>query len=670
VTAEAARVLWTPRQEDRDAARITAFTDWLRRETGRSFDDYESLRQWSVADLPGFWAAVWEYFEVAASAPYQQVLTADPMPRQRWFTGARLNYAEHVLRPDRGARPAVIGLAEDGDPVELSWDALRGQVGALAWELRRLGVRPGDRVAGYLPNIPAAVVAMLATTSLGAVWACCAPDFGTRSVLDRLGQVEPTVLIAVDGYRYDGREHDRRDVVRRLVDELPTVRATVLVRSLRPEDPASDGLVPFDEIVAEPREPRFDQLESSSPLWILFSSGTTGLPKGIVQSHAGILLEHLKSLALCLDLGPDDRYFFHSSTSWMAWNYLVGGLLHGSTIVVYSGSPTHGGQDGLWRLAADVAATVLGMGAAYASACAKAGTRLAEVGDLSALRVVIPTGSPLPLGGWDWLAAELPPRVRIDALCGGTDVCTVFFGGSPLLPVRRGEISCRWLGVDAHAVDEAGRPVLGAVGESVLAGPMPSMPVAFWNDPDGRRYLDSYFDRFPGLWWQGDWITITAAGTVTVLGRSDATLNRGGVRLGSADVYTVVEGLPEVADSLVVGIEHPDGEYSMPLFVVPAPGCGIDHEVRRRIVDALRSELSPRHVPDEIVVVPGLPRTLTGKKLEVPIKRILQGAGADQTVALGSVDRPDLLAFFERRAASRAQGGGGVGDADPAPDQP
>lgn len=654
MTADAARVLWTPAPEDRAQSRITSFMDWLSARKGSTFDDYESLWQWSVGDLDGFWAAVWEYFDVAASHPYDVVLTPEPMPWQRWFRSARLNYAENVLRPNRGAHTAILALEEDRDPVEISWDSLRGQVGALAAALRDLGVRPGDRVVGYLPNIPEAVVAMLATTSLGAVWACCAPDFGVRSVLDRLGQVKPTVLIAVDGYRFDGREYDRRDVLRGLVDELPTLRATVLVRSLHPAEPAPDGAIPFDEIVAQPREPEFEQMEASSPLWVLFSSGSTGLPKGIVQSHAGILLEQFKSLALCLDLGPDDRFFFPASTSWMAWNFLVGGLLHGSTIVVYNGSPVRGDQNKLWRLAADVEATVLGMGSAYASACAKAGVRLADVGNLSALRTVIPTGSPLPLGGWDWLAGELPSKVRIDALCGGTDVCTVFFGGSPLLPVRRGEISCRWLGVDAHAFDENGRAVLDTTGESVLTSPMPSMPVTFWNDRDGRRYLDSYFDRYPGVWRQGDWISITSGGAVTVLGRSDATLNRGGVRLGSADIYTVVEGLPEVADSLVIGLEAADGDYWMPLFVVPKAGYAITEDVRRRIAGALRSELSPRHVPDEIVEVPGLPRTLTGKKLEVPIKRILQGVGVDQTVALGSIDRPDLLAFFEHIAVGRS----------------
>lgn len=611
-------LLWEPAPQDVERANVTRF---------RPGDWHETWR-WSVEDLPGFWQAVWDFYAVKASAPPRTVLESEEMPGARWFPGARLNYAAHVL--DRAPERAIIACAEGAGPRVITRDELRGQVGGMAAHLHELGVEPGDRVAAYVPNIPEAIVAMLATTSLGAVWTACAPDFGTQSVIDRFAQLEPTVLVAVDGYRFGGRDFDRTAVVEELRAALPSVRAVV---------PAARRY--------EPREPRFEPVDFDHPLWILFSSGTTGIPKGIVQGHGGILVEHLKSLGLCLDLGPDDVYLFHSSTSWMAWNYLVGGLLHGSTIVAYDGSPGHPGTDGLWRLAAETGATILGMGAAYAAACAKQGVAL---GGLERLRTAIPTGSPLAPAGWEWLARELPARTRIDAICGGTDVCTVFFGGNPTLPVRLGEISGRWLGVHAQAFDDGGNAVTGQVGEFVVTRPMPSMPLRFFNDPDGSRLRDAYFSTYPGVWRQGDWITVHEHGGVQVWGRSDATLNKAGVRMGSAEIYGVVERFDEVADSLIVGVEQPDGGYYMPLFVV----CDeLDDELRDRICGALRGELSPRHVPTEIVAAPGIPRTITGKKLEVPVKRMLAGVDPASAAAAGTVDRPALLDWFAEFSRAR-----------------
>jgi acetoacetyl-CoA synthetase len=552
------------------------------------------------------------------------------MPGARWFEGAQLSYARHVLRWADDSRIAIIRVREDEPDEEITWRELRGAVGAFAARLRDLGVEPGDRVAAYLPNIPEAVVAMLAVTSLGAVWAACAPDFGTRSVIDRFAQLEPVVLIAADGYRFGGRWHDRAEVVGALRRALPSVRHTILVG---------------DEPAADARDPEFTEVPFDHPLWILFSSGTTGIPKGIVHSHGGIVVEHLKSLGLCMDLQPDDRFLFFSSTSWMAWNYLVGGLLHGSTIVLYEGSPGHPGPDGLWAITERVGATVLGMGSAYVMGCQKAGVDLAGR-DLGALRTVIPTGSPLPPSGWQWLHRELPATARIDSICGGTDVCTAFIGGSPLLPVNEGEIACRWLGVGAQAFDPDGCPVVGQVGEFVMTEPMPSMPVALWNDPDGERYRDAWFSLYPGVWRQGDWITVSERGTLVVSGRSDATLNRGGVRLGSAEIYAVVERMPEVLDSLVVGLEQPDGGYYMPLFVVPADPEADHDELAAAVATAIRAELSPRHVPDDVVLAPRIPRTLTGKKLEIPVKRILGGADADAVAAAGAVDHPEVLGWY------------------------
>jgi acetoacetyl-CoA synthetase len=616
---------------------VTAFLRWLEAQDGLSFEGYEDLWQWSVDELEQFWSAVWRFYDVQSAAPAGAVLAERRMPGARWFDGAQLNYAEHVLdrAPRHGA--AIVSVDEDREPLELSANELRGRVGALAATLRDMGVGRGDRVAAYLPNIPEAVVAMLATTSLGAVWASCAPDFGTRSVIDRFAQIEPKVLIAVDGYRFSGRDHDRLEAVAELQRALPSLRGAIV------------GATALDAAVANPQEPVFEHVPFDHPLWILFSSGTTGLPKGIVHGHGGILLEHLKSLGLCMDLGPNDRYFFYSSTSWMAWNYLVGGLLHGSTIVLYNGSPAHPGPDGLWRIAAATGATVLGMGSAFATRCEKAGVELGEL-DLSTLRIVIPTGSPLAPSGWRWLHAQLGGDVRIDSICGGTDVCTAFFGGSELLPVHLGEISCRWLGVSAHAFSEDGAEIHDEVGEFVVTTPMPSMPIGLWNDPDGARYRAAYFERFPGVWRQGDWITISSTGAITVSGRSDATLNRGGVRIGSAEIYGAVERLPQVLDSLVVGVELEDGEYYMPLFVVAEEA---DHEALAAAVNrSIRDELSPRHVPDEVIAVPAIPRTLTGKKLEVPVKLILQGMAPERAAAAGSIDQPEALAWFAAFAAT------------------
>lgn len=491
-------VMWRPTPADEQSSSVGRFLRWLERERGLSFDGYDDLWRWSVDALEDFWGAVWQFFDVSASAPFSSVLDSRAMPGARWFEGARLNYAEAVLTRASHDRPALIAVAEGRAAREISRAELRGQVGALAAALREMGVGPGDRVAAYLPNIPEAVVGLLAAASIGAVWTSCAPDFGLRSVLDRLGQVDPTVLIAVDGYRFGGREHDRRDVVAQLREAMPSLRAVIVVQSLYPADPLPDSRdIPYAGLVDRPQEPEFAQVEFAAPLWVLFSSGTTGLPKGIVHSHGGIVVEHLKALGLCLDLRPGDTFFFHSSTSWMAWNFLIGGLLHGCTAVLYDGSPAYPSLDALWQVAVDTGASVLGMGSAYAAACAKAG--LAVPQDVRThLRTVIPTGSPLPQAGWQWLGEQLGPRVRIDSICGGTDVCTAFFGGSPLLPVWPGEISGRWLGVAAASYDPHGRPVVGRVGEFVVTEPMPSMPVAFWRDPEGKRYRSAYFGTCPG----------------------------------------------------------------------------------------------------------------------------------------------------------------------------
>ncbi|MHC5702089.1 acetoacetate--CoA ligase [Streptomyces tirandamycinicus] len=653
--------LWQPDADRIAAARITRFQAWAADRYGAPAEGgYPALHRWSVDRLETFWQAVADWFDVRFSTPGERVLADRGMPGARWFPGATLNYAEHALRtaedPARAHEPALVHLDETHTPAAVSWAELRRQVGSLAAELRALGVRPGDRVSGYLPNIPQAVTALLATAAVGATWTSCAPDFGARSVLDRFQQVEPVVLFTVDGYRYGGKEHDRADVVAELRRELPTLRAVVHIPLLG--SPAPEGALEWSALTAGDVEPDFEQVPFEHPLWVLYSSGTTGLPKAIVQSQGGILLEHFKQLGLHCDLGPGDRFFWYTSTGWMMWNFLVSGLLTGTTVVLYDGSPGHPDTGAQWAIAERTGTTLFGTSAAYVMACRKAGVHPARDHDLTTVRCVATTGSPLPPDGFRWLHDEVREDLWIASVSGGTDVCSCFAGAVPTLPVHIGELQAACLGTDLQSWDPHGKPLVGEVGELVVTNPMPSMPIRFWNDPDGSRYRDSYFEMFPGVWRHGDWITITDHGSVVIHGRSDSTLNRQGVRMGSADIYEVVERLPEIKESLVIGLEEPDGGYWMPLFVHLAPGAALDDDLRSRIKRAIREQLSPRHVPDEIIEVPGVPHTLTGKRIEVPVKRLLQGTALTKAVNPGSVDDLELLRFYEHLARERAAGRG------------
>lgn len=652
--------LWQPDQDRIAAAQITRFQAWAAEHHGAPADGgYAALHRWSVDELDTFWKSVTDWFDVRFSTPYARVLGDRSMPGAEWFPGATLNYAEHALRaaedPARAGDPALLHVDETHEPAAVTWGELRRQVGSLAAELRTLGVRPGDRVSGYVPNIPQAVVALLATAAVGAVWTSCAPDFGARSVLDRFQQVEPVVLFTVDGYRYGGKEHDRRDAVAELRRELPTLRAVVHIPLLGTEAP--EGALEWDALTASDTAPVFEPVPFDHPLWVLYSSGTTGLPKAIVQSQGGILVEHLKQLGLHCDLGPEDRFFWYTSTGWMMWNFLVSGLLTGTTIVLYDGSPGYPDTGAQWRIAERTKATLFGTSAAYVMACRKAGVHPARDFDLSTVQCVATTGSPLPPDGFRWLHDEFentPGGLWMASVSGGTDVCSCFAGAVPTLPVHIGELQAPGLGTDLQAWDPQGKPLIDEVGELVVTNPMPSMPIHFWNDPDGTRYHDSYFDTYPGVWRHGDWITVTSHGSVVIHGRSDSTLNRQGVRMGSADIYEAVERLPEIRESLVIGVEQPDGGYWMPLFIHLAPGATLDDGLRDRIKQTIRAQLSPRHVPDEVIEVPGIPHTLTGKRIEVPVKRLLQGTALDKAVNPGSVDNLDLLRFYEDLARKRS----------------
>ncbi len=644
--------IWAPAPDDVTAANVSRFARWLTQHgRARLTGDYLELWRWSTERLEEFWSAVWDYFDVRSATPHARVLSGSVMPDVQWFTGAQVSYVEHLFRGRDPERVALVDARESAQPGaapvsrHLTWGMLREQVGDLAAMLRDLGVGPGDRVAGYVPNAAETVIAFLATASLGAIWSGCGQDYSPAAAAERLGQLDPLVLIAADGYRYGGREFDRRGSVTELAALLPGLRATIVFPRLGlPADtaagrfgwPSSAGSVELAPVA----------VPFSHPIWILFSSGTTGRPKGIVHSTGGVLLEHLKAMSLSLDLGERDTFFWYTSPSWMVWNYLVSALVAGARIVCYDGSPSYPSWDTVWALAAEHHVTLLGTSPAHLRACAQAGVEPARDHDLSALRSLGSSGSALPADAYLWAADHVGRRVRVNSTSGGTDVVSAFAGGSPVVPVWPGELSAPSLGVALDAWDSRGRPVRGAVGELVVTKPMPSMPVAFWNDPGGSRYREAYFSTYPGVWRHGDWITITDRGSVVVHGRSDATLNRQGVRMGSSDIYHVVEQLDEIAEALVVGVERPEGEYWMPLFVVLHPGRELDDALTGKIRRAIRDGASPRHVPDEIIAVPAIPHTRTGKKLEIPVKRILQRGDPGQVMEAGAVDNPDALRWF------------------------
>ncbi|MCO6005959.1 acetoacetate--CoA ligase [Actinoallomurus purpureus] len=643
-------LLWEPSEEVRGTARVARFM----RERG--FGSHDELWRWSVTEVDAFWDAIWTYFGVLGDRGDGPVLERAEMPGARWFPGATLNHARNMLRrheEDPDATAVVFRTEADdgsGGPRRsrtLTYAELAAEVAEVRAGLRALGVGRGDRVAAYVPNIPEALVAFLATASLGAIWSSCSPDFGAPSVIDRFAQIEPKVLIAVDGYAYNGRRFDRSAMVRDIQASLPTLEATVTIPYLDLETgPIGSGegrAIRYADLRRAGEPLGFEEVPFDHPLWILYSSGTTGLPKPIVHGHGGIVLEHLKALAFHQDLGPGDVFFWYTTTGWMMWNYLIGGLLVGATIVLYDGAP---GGDTLWRLAAETGVTYFGVGAPYVLASMKAGLEPGRTHDLSRIRGIGSTGSPLPPEGFGWLHDHVGRDLLVGSFSGGTDVATGFVGPCPLLPLRAGVIQCRGLGAKVEAYDEKGEPVVGEVGELVLTEPMPSMPIYFWNDEDGDRYRDSYFGVYPGVWRHGDWIKILPDGGCVIYGRSDSTLNRGGVRMGTADFYRVVEGFEEIADSLVVDTGQLGKEGRLLLYVQLAEGVSLSDDLVGRIRSALRSTLSPRHVPDEIRVVPGVPRTLSGKKLEVPVRKILLGAPIDKAANPDAMANPEVLRHF------------------------
>jgi acetoacetyl-CoA synthetase len=649
-------VLWTPPPDVRATTEVGRYLAWLERERGLAFESYAQLQEWSVTDLTGFWSSIWEFFAVKAHAPHTEVLVSESMPGATWFPGARLNFAEHLLGGDDGDLDAVAvtSRSQTREPVELTFAELRDQVARARAGLARLGVGPGDRVVAYLPNIPETLVGFAATASLGAIWASCAPELGARSVVDRLAQLEPTVLLAVGGYGYRDRSVDRRAEVATIRAALPTLRHVVHVPY--GEHVVEDAL-PWGDLLAEPGPLAFEPVAFDHPLFVLFSSGATARPKAIVHGHGGILLESLKAHSFSWDLKPGGRLLWFSTTSWMMWNALIAALLVRSSIVMLDGDPAWPDPGWQWRVAEETKPSFMGASPAFLMGCRKVGLHPGSDYDLSSIRVFGTAGSPLPAEGYRYVYEELGPDVLLINGSGGTDVCSGIVGGSPLLPVYEGEISGRLLGVATAAFDPHGKALVGELGELVITKPMPSMPVELWGDTDGSLYRDSYFVMYPGIWRQGDWISFSERGSCVVTGRSDATLNRGGVRLGTGEFYSVIEELPEILDSLVVHLEDAEGGAGvLVLFVVLADGSKLDDALHTRIGRELRAQLSPRHVPDMIRAVPAIPRTLTGKKLEAPVKRILRGEAVDDVASKDSLIDPTALETFAAFATGLPRG--------------
>jgi len=644
--------LWTPSDETIASANITSYISWL---TARGIEvsNYDELWRWSVDHIEDFWESLWDYFELTYSKKWSAVLTERKMPGAEWFPGVRLNYAENIFARRDDSKPMLLFKGENTELQEVSWAEIEEQTRRLATTLNKLGVEEGDRVVAYLPNIPEAIVALLAVSSIGAIWSSCPPDFGKSSVLDRFSQIEPKVLLAVDGYDFGGKTHDRRPVLAEIQQALPTVEQTLLIDHISKETADLKNTVLWSQALRDTDDSvlTFAQLPFDHPLWVVYSSGTTGLPKPIVHGHGGVILEHYKAVVFHNDIKPDDRFYWYSSTGWMMWNYLIGALFAKATLVIYNGSPAYPNANAQFELAEKAGVTYFGTSAAFISACLNAGIHPSQDYDLSAIRAVGSTGSPLSTDGFRWIYENINKDLALESLSGGTDLCTAFVGGARTLPIYMGEIQGASLGANVQAFDEEGKPIRNKVGELVITEPMPSMPLSFWNDEGMALYRESYFSMYPGIWRHGDWIQFNDRGGCVIFGRSDSTINRQGVRMGTSEIYRVVESFEEILDSLIIDLEFHGRESFMPLFLVLKEGVVLNEDLKTRIGNKLRRDVSPRHVPNEMLTIDEVPYTLSGKKMEVPIRKILLGMEVDRAANLGAMRNPEAIDFFQEYAS-------------------
>ncbi|HLR69408.1 MAG TPA: acetoacetate--CoA ligase [Virgibacillus sp.] len=658
-TVKEGTLLWEPTHNRMQQSNIYAYMKWLKQHKELDFQDYHSLWKWSVDELEDFWASIWDYFDIQSNKPYQNVLTTHKMPGAKWFPEATINYTEHIFRNRNQKKPAIIHASENRETAEVTWEQLYQDTINLQHTLKKLGVKKGDRIVAYVANIYETIVAFLATASLGAIWSSASPDFGTQSVIDRFKQIEPKVMVTVDGYRYNGKDFDRSQIAEEIQSELPTLEATIAISYLdnNPDFSRLKNVIHWEEAMqpSPTANLTYEYVPFNDPLWVLFSSGTTGKPKPIVQSQGGILLEHLKALTFHADLSEDDRFFWFTTTGWMMWNFLVGGLLTGSTIILYDGSPGYPNKKMLWKFAEQTKMTIFGTSASFITGCMKDEITPKEDFNLQHLKNISSTGSPLPPEGFQWCYENVKKDLWIASASGGTDICTAFILGAPILPVYAGELQCRGLGAKIESFDDSGKPLIDEVGELVLTEPFPSMPIYFWNDQDGVRLHESYFDVYPGIWRHGDYLKITDRHTCVIYGRSDATINRGGIRIGTSEIYRAVDQISQVADSLIVDIPKNDGDSFVPLFVVMKEGYPLTDEIKQAIKKQIRTQCSPRHTPTEIYEVSDLPRTLNGKKLEIPVKKILMGKDVEEVVNKGSLANAKSLESFVSFAKKSTQ---------------
>jgi len=642
-------ILWTPSESFINESNLQHFIDWLSDKKELRFSSYQQLWEWSVTEAAPFWESIAEYFDVRFHTPYQGVVSDDDMPYVKWFEGATLNYAEHIFANKQEDRPAILFDSEQYPLEATSWEQLEERVARMAAYFKSIGVEKGDRVVAYLPNMPEATIGFLAACSIGAIWSSCSPDFGTESVVDRFSQIEPKVLLTVDGYQYGGKPYDKRQVVRNIIDQLPSLEKVIFLPYLDPELDVSSfpKTIDWNEALMSPAEGlHFEPVPFDHPIWVLFSSGTTGKPKAITHSHGGVLLEHFKYLAFHNDVKAGEKFFWYTTTGWMMWNFVQAALLRGATIVLYDGSPAFPNLNALWKMAEVTQLEHFGTSAPYLVACMKRDLTPGEDFDLSRLRSISSTGAPLPPEAFDWVYDEVKEDLWLCSMSGGTDVCTAFVGGCPMYPVYVGELQCRALGCALYAYDDDGNEIVDEVGEMVISRPMPSMPIFFWNDKGFERYLDSYFGAYEGVWRHGDWVKVTSRNSLIILGRSDATLNRQGIRIGTAEIYRSITKIPEIKDSLIVNLELEGGRHYMPLFVLMQEGQDFDDELQQRIRQQLKDDYSPRHVPDEIVEVEDIPYTISGKKMETPVKKILMGRPVKKSANEGAMRNPESLEFF------------------------